>query len=89
MNKGSVVNRNSQMDGLAYSIAKLTESEGNLLTHVPGLTVFKKTDAAKPIAGFYEPSVCLIAQGAKHVQLGNENYTYDTEHYLFSGVHLL
>lgn len=88
MNKGSVVNRNSQMDGLAYSIAKLTESEGNLLTHVPGLTVFKKTDAAKPIAGFYEPSVCLIAQGAKHVQLGNENYTYDTEHYLFSGVHL-
>lgn len=78
----------NQMEGLASSIAKLTEDEGYLPTKVPGLTVFKKTEAAKPIAGLYEPSVCLIAQGAKRVQLGDEKYTYDTQHYLFSGVHL-
>lgn len=73
----------NQMEALALSIAKLTENEGYLTTEVPGLTVFKKTDAAKPIAGLYEPSVCLIAQGAKRVQLGDEKYTYDTQHYLF------
>jgi len=78
----------NQMEALALSIAKLTENEGYLTTEVPGLTVFKKTDAAKPIAGLYEPSVYLIAQGAKRVQLGDEKYTYDTQHYLFSGVHL-
>lgn len=78
----------SQMKQLANGISSLTEQEGYVDTPVPGLTVFRKTDAAKPMAGYYEPSVCLIAQGAKRVQLGDESYIYDTEHYLFSGVHL-
>lgn len=76
------------MNLLASSILKLTEFESYLTTAVPGLTLFKKTDAATPIAGFYEPSVCLIAQGAKRVQLGEERFIYDSEHYLFSGIHL-
>lgn len=78
----------NNMAQLATSLSKLTEQEHYLTTQVPGLTIFKKTDAAEPITGFYEPSVCLIAQGAKHVQLGKESYVYDTEHYLFSGIHL-
>lgn len=76
------------MKQLASSILRLTEFNDYLPTKVPGLTVFKKNDVTKPMAGFYEPSVCLIAQGAKRVQLGDESYIYDTEHYLFSGVHL-
>lgn len=71
---------------LASSILSLTEQNEYLPTKVPGLSVFRKTDATKPVAGFYEPSVCLIAQGAKRVLLGSESYVYDTEHYLFSGV---
>ena len=82
------VNVDSNMQLLASSILSLTEREDFVPTVVPGLTVFKKVDSTKPIVGFYEPSVCLIAQGAKHVQLGGESYTYDTKHYLFSGVHL-
>ena len=80
-------NLESNMKLLAASIAKLTELEDYRPTHVPGLTVFKKTQATT-IAGFYEPSVCLIAQGAKDVQLGEESYHYDSKHYLFSGMHL-
>lgn len=78
----------SEMKHLASSIYKLTKEEDFFATKVPGLTVFKKTDASQPIAGVYEPSVCLIAQGAKRVRLNEESYIYDTEHYLFSGVHL-
>lgn len=73
---------------LAESITRLTEHEDYVVTAVPGLSVFKKIDATEPLVGFYEQSVCLIAQGAKHVQLANEQYCYDTEHYLFSGIHL-
>lgn len=86
MNTDSTLSRNMEL--LAASIARLTQQQDYAPTLVPGLTVFKKTDAAIPIAGFYEPSVCLIAQGAKRVQLGDESYQYDTKHYLFSGVHL-
>ncbi|MDN4500993.1 AraC family transcriptional regulator [Alteromonadaceae bacterium BrNp21-10] len=83
----NISNLDSNMNLLASSILKLTECKDYYSTQVPGLTVFKKVDATT-IAGFYEPSVCLIAQGAKRVQLGDETYIYDTEHYLFSGVHL-
>lgn len=76
----------NNMTRLASNILRWTEQEAYYPTKVPGLTVFKKTDASRPAAGFYEPSVCLIAQGAKRVQLGDESYIYDTEHYLFSGV---
>ena len=76
------------MKHLASSISKLTVHDDYCPTVVPGLTVFRKVDANIPMAGAYEPSVCLIAQGAKRVQLGEETFFYDTEHYLFSGVHL-
>ena len=36
----------------------------------------------------YEPSICLIAQGAKRVQLADESYVYDAQHYLITSVHL-
>ena len=36
----------------------------------------------------YEPSVCLVAQGAKRVLLGDDTYVYDARHYLITSVHL-
>jgi len=74
--------------GLAESVARLTE-KGNLrTTSVSGLSLFRITELSEPITGMYEPSVCVIAQGAKKVQLGNDVFIYDSNHYLFSGLHL-
>ncbi|BFM09510.1 AraC family transcriptional regulator [Halioxenophilus aromaticivorans] len=73
---------------LANSVASVTGQEVAVETQVPGLSAFKISTMSSPMAGFYEPSVCLIAQGAKRVQLGKETYYYDTENYLFSGLHL-
>jgi hypothetical protein len=36
----------------------------------------------------YEPSVCLVAQGAKRVLLGDDMCVYAARHYLITSVHL-
>jgi len=76
------------MNGLAKSIARLTENGELRTTAVPGLSLYRKTEPSEPLIGMYEPSVCLIAQGAKRVLLRNNTYVYDTNHYLFSGLYL-
>lgn len=77
-----------QMALLAEGIAKLTQHTPFLETAIPGLAVFRISETSEPLSGLYEPSVCLIAQGEKQVQLNEETFIYDTEHYLFSGLHL-
>jgi AraC-like DNA-binding protein len=74
--------------GLAESIARLTENGELRTTAVPGLSLFRRIEPSEPVTGMYEPSVCLIAQGAKQVRLGDDTYIYDSNHYLFSGLHL-
>ena len=36
----------------------------------------------------YEPSICLVAQGAKRVLLGDDTYVYDVHHFLITSVDL-
>jgi AraC-like DNA-binding protein len=76
------------MSGLAASIARLTENGELRTTKVPGLSLFRREETSEPVTGMYEPSVCLIAQGAKKVLLGDDTYFYDASHYLLAGLHL-
>ena len=39
-------------------------------------------------SGMYEPSICLVAQGAKRVLLGDDTYVYDAHHFLITSVDL-
>lgn len=76
------------IESLGTSIARLTE-QGELHTiAVPGLSLFRREEPTGPISGMYEPSVCLVAQGAKRVLLGDDTYVYDAHHYLITSVHL-
>jgi hypothetical protein len=52
------------------------------------LSLFRRNDPTGPISGMYEPSVCLVAQGAKRVRLGDDTFVYDAHHYLITSVHL-
>ncbi len=36
----------------------------------------------------YEPSVCVVVQGAKRVFVGNDSYTYDSRHFLVTSVNI-
>lgn len=70
------------------SIARLTEQGELQTTAIPGLSLFRRTEPTKPISGMYEPSICMVAQGAKRVLLGEDTYVYDAQHYLITAVHL-
>jgi AraC-like DNA-binding protein len=78
----------SSINGLVDSIARLTENGELRTTAVAGLSLFRKIEPSEPLTGMYEPSVCMIAQGAKQVRLGDDTYVYDAHHYLVSGLHL-
>jgi AraC-like DNA-binding protein len=73
---------------LGESIARWTEHGERFTTAIPGLSLFRRTEPTEPITGMYEPSICLIAQGAKRVMVGDDTYVYDAHHYLITSVHL-
>lgn len=77
-----------QRQALAKSIARWTEANHRLETDVPGLLLVRYEAPTPPNSGMYEPCICLVAQGAKRVMLGDEEYVYDANHYLISSVGL-
>jgi AraC-like DNA-binding protein len=76
------------IESLGKSIARLTEKGELHTTAVTGLSLFRREEPTGPITGMYQPSVCLVAQGAKRVMLGDDTYVYDAHHYLITSVHL-
>lgn len=80
--------REAAIEGLKARIARWTEDGEQHTTAVPGLSLFRRTEPTEPMTGMYEPSICLIAQGAKRVKLGEDTYVYDSHHYLITSVHL-
>src|SRR6266487_2292773 len=76
------------LEALRTSIARCTEKGEQHTSAVPGLSLFRRDQPTEPITGMYEPSICLIAQGAKRVLLGDDTYVYDVQHYLITSVHL-
>lgn len=75
-------------EALTRSIARWTEGGELFTTAIPGLALFRREEPTEPASGMYEPSVCLVAQGAKRVLLGDDTYVYDAHHYLITSVHL-
>lgn len=75
-------------DSLAKSIARWTSRCDELETPVPGLFFYRYNSPTEPRFGLYEPSICLVAQGAKTVHLEGETFTYDANRYLLASIHL-
>lgn len=94
MRKESVINEIGDasvevaLDALRKGIARWTDRGDQIETAIPGLSLFRREEPTDPTSGMYEPSICMIAQGAKRVLLGDDMYMYDTRHYLITAVHL-
>jgi AraC-like DNA-binding protein len=73
---------------LAKSIARWTTQSPRLETEVPGLLLAKYEDLTEPASYMHEPSICMVAQGAKRVILGDETFVYDAYHFLISSIDL-
>ncbi len=73
---------------LGKSIARWTDKSDSVVTAIPGLLLFRQDEPSKPTSLMYEPRVCVIAQGAKRVMLGDDTYVYDAQHFLLTSVDL-
>jgi AraC-like DNA-binding protein len=76
------------LEALGESIARWTDQGDQLVTAIPGLSLWRRIEPTQPASGMYEPSLCLIAQGAKRVVLGDDTYVYDAHHFLVTSVDL-
>ncbi len=73
---------------LAQGIARWTDKEEKLETAIPGLTLHRRDETTPPTSIMYEPRICMVAQGAKRVLLGDDTYVYDEYHFLITSVDL-
>jgi AraC-like DNA-binding protein len=74
------------LESLKKSIARWTEAEEQLSTDIPGLILYRREKPTTPTTALYEPTICVIAQGAKRVFLGDDSYVYDSRHFLVTSV---
>jgi AraC-like DNA-binding protein len=83
---------NSGMDAaieaLGKRIARWTDKGDQPLTAIPGLSLYQRDEPSQPTNIMYEPRICVIAQGAKRVLLGDDTYEYDAHHFLVTSVDL-
>jgi AraC-like DNA-binding protein len=73
---------------LARKIALFVGSAENRATDIPGLTLHRRTATTAPCSMTYEPSVTVIAQGRKRVELGRTVFIYDASRFLLTSVDL-
>lgn len=76
------------LDALVESIARWTDTGDQLVTATSGLSLHRRDEPTEPASYMYEPSICVVAQGAKRVMLGDDVYVYDAHHFLITSVDL-
>jgi AraC-like DNA-binding protein len=89
-NKAVIENNDMKvaLDALGKSIARWTDKGDQPTTAIPGLSLFQRVAPTPPASFMFEPRICVIAQGAKRVLLGDETYVYDAQHFLITSVDL-
>jgi len=73
---------------LARKIALFMGTEEHRTTDVPALTLHRRTATTAPCSMTYEPTVTVIAQGRKRVELGSAVFIYDPTRFLLTSVDL-
>ncbi|MFN3579813.1 MAG: AraC family transcriptional regulator [Pseudomonas sp.] len=69
-------------------VAARMTAEGVYETSIPGLELFRVDSPTPCMSTVYEPSLCVIAQGRKTVQLGDREIVYGAHSYMVSSVDL-
>ena len=80
--------REVALEVLGKSIARWAERGDYHAAAIPSLSLHRRDEPSPPTTILYEPRICLIAQGAKRVWLGDDSYVYDAQHYLITSVDL-
>ncbi|MFD1949708.1 AraC family transcriptional regulator N-terminal domain-containing protein [Sphingomonas arantia] len=78
----------SSIADLAALVARHVPKTGMARTRVERLSLFRADEPTVPLPAVYDASVCIIAQGAKRVSLGEQSLVYDAAHYLLVSIDL-
>jgi AraC-like DNA-binding protein len=73
---------------LAAAIEQQTTVDGAFETPVPALRLSRSSAPSDLVALVYDPSLCIVAQGAKEVLLADEAYRLDPAQFLLVSVDL-
>lgn len=80
--------RETLLAALTQAIGKRTVGTGDFGTAIAGLGLYRREAPAPPIACIIEPSIVLVAQGAKQMWLGGESFPYDASRFLITSLEL-
>jgi hypothetical protein len=72
-------------DELAERIARALPEDGRNES-LKGLHFIRASSPTERVHGVSRPSLCVIAQGAKEIYLGDDCFRYDPAHYLLAVV---
>lgn len=73
---------------LAKKIAWFIGASERQTTQIPGVVLVRRTAPTAPCSGTYMPSVIVVAQGSKRVDLGRTTFIYDRSRYLLTSIDL-
>jgi len=74
--------------GLAVKISNSLGDSGERATEVPGLMLYRCAAPTVPSPCTYEPSLLVIAQGRKRVNLGKTSYVFGQSRFLLTSLEL-
>jgi len=77
-----------QREELADIIGRHCRSDGSVDTVIPGVKLFRGSNAEVPTCAILTSVFAMMAQGAKRITVGEDTYDYDARHYLISSVDL-
>jgi AraC-like DNA-binding protein len=76
------------LNELAGSINKALDRAAALSIEVPGLALYRNTAPTAPNPCTYEPSLLLVPQGRKRVDLGKQSYVFGGSTFLLTSIEL-
>ncbi len=73
---------------LARNIGNRAVAEGDLLTEVPGLRLYRRSSPTACASAAYEPSLVVFVQGQKRINVGKTTHICDGSNFLLTSVDL-
>jgi AraC-like DNA-binding protein len=73
---------------LARKVAGIAVAEGDTMTQIPGLRLYRRSEPSACNSAAYEPSLVVFLQGQKRINLGKGTLTCDGSNFLLTSVDL-
>jgi AraC-like DNA-binding protein len=86
--RGKIAMTSSDLGTFAANLERNTSTDGEHKTAISGLLLYRASKPSDLAAVVYEPSLCVVGQGAKEVRLAGDPYRYDPAHSLLVSVDL-